>query len=256
MRHFEGLAPAHGGTQWAARPVKWAARLLAAAWVLLALAACDQFRYPRDPNDTLERVLATNRMRVVAVDHVPWVVIDGERAPTGAEPELVEAFARELGAVVDWRRAPAFEAIDALQHGDADLAIGGFTRRAVSAHKHAAATHAYFTDALIVAVEPGFPVPEELDGEAVHADPDLMVNGLIEEKGGVPVPRDTEEVHLVALPHWQAIARGLLPTGITLTRAERVMAVPRGENAWLMRLDAFLREHAHQVDTLLLEHAS
>jgi len=39
--------------------------VLAIVW----LSGCGELSYPRDPNRTLETVLATNRMRVVAVEH-------------------------------------------------------------------------------------------------------------------------------------------------------------------------------------------
>lgn len=223
---------------------------------LLLLAACDDFRYPQDPDGTLDRVLATDRMRVVAIDHVPWVIVDGDAPPEGVEPELVKAFARELGVEVEWRRAPAFEAFEALEKGDVDLVIGGFPETAVTAHGTAAPTYAYFTDALIVASEPGTPVPEELDGERVHVPADLTAAGLVEEKDGIPVSRMSEEIDLVALHQWQLSTRDLVPTGIVLKREKRVMAIPKGENAWLMRLERFLRDNAGRVGALLREHAS
>lgn len=59
-------------------------RLVAPVFGVLGLAACDDFRFPRDPDGTLDRVLTTGRMRVAAVDHVPWVIVDGSGAPRGA----------------------------------------------------------------------------------------------------------------------------------------------------------------------------
>ena len=56
-----------------------------------------------------------------------------------------------------------------------------------------------------------------------------------------------------ALPHWQVSRRGLAPTGIVLARRQHVIAVPKGENAWLMGLEAVLREAAPDVDRLLRE---
>jgi polar amino acid transport system substrate-binding protein len=94
-----------------------------------------------------------------------------------------------------------------------------------------------------------------MDGLKVYAAPDLMADGLIEGKDGVPVSEKTDAVRLVALPHWQLPARGLVPTGIVLHRDEHVMAVPQGENAWVMRLDRFLREHADETGARLREHA-
>jgi cytochrome c oxidase subunit 2 len=64
---------------------------------LLATAACD---LPRDPGGTLERVRG-GTMRVGFVPTHPWVIAtDGE--PGGIEPRLLRAFARELGARIEW----------------------------------------------------------------------------------------------------------------------------------------------------------
>lgn len=230
------------------------ARLLAAGLGALGLAGCDDFRYPRDPNDTLDRVLATDRVRVAAVDHVPWVIVDGNNVPRGAEVDLIEAFARDLGATVEWRRAPAFEALDALERGDVDLAVGGFTNRAVTAHKGASHTYAYFTEALIVASEPGLAIPQRLDGQRVYVAPDLMADSLVRDQDGVPVSEKTASVRLLAVPEWLARARALEPTSIVLRRDEHVIAVPKGENAWVVRLERFLRTHSREIADRLREH--
>jgi hypothetical protein len=87
------------------------ARLVVVFLGLLKFPACDDFRFPRDPDGTLERVLASGRMSVVAVDHVPWVVVERDGSPVGSEVEVVEAFARSVGATIEWRRAAAFKAL-------------------------------------------------------------------------------------------------------------------------------------------------
>lgn len=219
------------------------------------LSGCGEFSYPRDPDHTLQTVLATNRMRVVAVEHPPWVVIGAGGMPTGAEVELVEAFASELGAKIEWREAVAFRALEALEQGDADLAVGGFTREAVEAHAVTGHTYSYFTETLLVAAEPGTLLPRHLSGDKVYAAPELMAEGLIEDEGGTPISQMTENVELVALPDWRLPERDLVITGIELRRNEHVMAIPKGENAWLLRLDHFLRRHEGEVAALLREHA-
>lgn len=231
------------------------ARLIALSLGVLGLWACDGLGYPRDPDGTLRRVLETGRMRVAAIDHVPWVVVEEDGVPRGAEVDLVEGFAHELGVAIEWRRAPAFSALEALERGDLDLAVGGFTKKAVTAQGGAGLTHAYFTEALVVATDPSAPVPRDLDGLKVHVAPNLMANTLVEDEGGVPVPEKTEVVYLTLLPDWQVPARGLVPTDVILNRDEHVMAVPQGENAWIMRLELFLRRHADGTATRLREHA-
>lgn len=221
--------------------------------LLLMLSACDDFRYPQDPENTLDRVTANGTMRAMAVDHDPFVVTDGDRPTGGVEVRLVEAFAEELGVRVEWRTAPTFEALEALDRGDADLAVGGFTETAVTAQGTGAPTYAYFTGRIVVAAKPGRPVPEDLEGEPVFVPPNLMAGGLIETEGGVPVSQNGEDVGLVALHDWQLPATELVPTGIELQENRHVMAIPKGENAWIMRLERFLRRETHQVSALLRE---
>lgn len=231
------------------------ARPLALSLAMLGLAACDDLRYPRDPDETLTRVLSTGRMRVAAADHVPWVVVEEDGKPRGAEAALVESFARELGVAVDWRRAPAFAALEALERGDADLAIGGFTKKALTALGSAGQTFVYVTERIVVAADPGAPAPRALEGQSVQVAPELMANGLVADAGGVPVAEKTEGVRLTALPDWQVQSRSLLPTGIVLHESQHVVAVPRGENAWVMRLERFLRANAADAADRLREHA-
>ena len=78
----------------------------------------------------------------------------------------------------------------------------------------------------------------------MHVAPFLLADGLITQNGGVPVMDRVDEVQFIALPDWQLPARGLVPTGIVLRRTEHVVAVPPGENAWIMRLERFLRARA------------
>lgn len=231
------------------------ARALALSLAMLGLAACDDVGYPRDPDGTLARVLSTGRMRVAAADHVPWVVVEEDGQPKGAEVALVESFARELGVAVDWRRAPAFAALEALERGDADLAIGGFTKKALTALGSAGQTYVYVTERIVVAADPGAPAPRALEGQRVRVAPELMANGLVADTGGVPVEEKTEGVGLTALPDWQLHSQGLLPTNIVLHESEHVVAVPRGENAWVMRLERFLRANAAHAADRLREHA-
>lgn len=221
---------------------------------LLGLAACDD--YPRDPNRTLERVLASDVMQVVVVDHEPWAKAGQGQAPTGAEVKMVQAFAQDLGVEIEWHRAPTIEAMEALERGDADLAIGGFTAAAVEAHPGGAPTYAYFIEKLVVAAEPGAPVPQDIDGERVLVPAELLVESLVEDRGGVPVVDPGEGARLVVLPQWQIPGSGLVPTPVELRREEHVLAVPPGENAWLMRLERFLRDHAGDVGERLREHAT
>ena len=231
-------------------------RLLAATFLLFTglLGGCDDADFPRDPNHTLETVLSADEMVVGAVEHPPWVILDGNAPPAGAEVELVQAFADELGVDVTWRRLSAFDALEGLEQGKLDLAIGGFTRKAVSPHAGAAPTYAYFTEALVIAARPEAAIPREMEGEVVFVPPEVMADKLVREKGAVPMAAMGGGIDLVAVPHWRIGTLGFLPTGTKLRQEKHVMVVPQGENAWLMRLETFLRSEANDMGDRLRNH--
>lgn len=223
--------------------------------VLLAisLAGCD-LDFPRDPEGTLDRVLDTGRMRVALVDNPPWVVVADGADPAGVEVAAIRAFAETLGVDVEWQRTAGFEAFEALANDRFDLAIGGFTRKAVESHAGVSPSVVYFTETLVVAAARAPELPESIEGRDVAVPEELFAEHLVASEGGHPVP-DRGSGDLVLLPHWRIEPRGLVPTGMALRSEERVVAVQQGENRWLMRLEQFLRAHAPEVEADLRETA-
>lgn len=93
-----------------------------AVLVLAALvASCG---IPRDPEDSLTRIRRTGVLRAGFTEHAPWVTLNGSVA--GPEARVVEAFARSLGARVEWTRGAETQLFEALEHFDIDVAVGGF----------------------------------------------------------------------------------------------------------------------------------
>jgi polar amino acid transport system substrate-binding protein len=227
---------------------------LAVLLLLGATLGCDDARFPRDPNGTLDSVLATDQMVVAAVDHPPWVVVGGEGGSQGAEVELVEALAHELGVSIEWRRMPALEALEGLERGEVQLAIGGFERKSVTPVAGAAPSYAYFREAIVVGARPGTATPEDLEARRVYVPPEEPATELVRNHGGIPVAEWSDDVALAAVPHWQLEALGLVPSGIVLQRRDHVVAVPQGENAWLMRIERFLRSETGDIGARLRAH--
>ena len=98
----------------------------AALAVLATLAACSE--WPRDPEGTLERARG-GLLRAGAAEAPPFVVRGPDGRPAGPEPELVEAFARSIGARVDWRWGGSDELLRALQERELDVAAVGLTSK-------------------------------------------------------------------------------------------------------------------------------
>jgi polar amino acid transport system substrate-binding protein len=214
----------------------------AAAVLAIILVGCDDPKFPRDPDGTFEAVLASGIMTVAAVHHPPWVDTEDE-VPSGAEVALIEEFAEELGVTVEWRDVSAFIALDALEQGEVDLAIGGFTQEELEPYAGAAPTYAYFTSKLVLAAPPGADVPTDLEGLSVLVPPSVTASKLVHDEGGLVVEKTGLETRIdaVAIPRWQLEERGLVPTSIGLRQSKHVMAVPQGENAWIMELERYLR---------------
>jgi polar amino acid transport system substrate-binding protein len=94
--------------------------------ILLSIlpAACASL--PRDPENTLQRVQSSGRVRVGLVENPPWVVrTAGE--PAGAEVELVRRFASELGATPEWYWGGEEQHLEALERFELDLVVVGLT---------------------------------------------------------------------------------------------------------------------------------
>lgn len=94
---------------------------------LLTLAACE--RFPADPRGSLDAALERGTLRVGAIEHEPWVRLDGhgpQREVGGAEAELVRGFASRLGVEVEWTTGGAV--LERLERGELDLVVGGLDR--------------------------------------------------------------------------------------------------------------------------------
>ena len=210
----------------------------------LALGAgCD---LPHDPKDTLENVRG-DTVRVGVSESPPWVVRDGG-SPAGVEADLVRRFADDLGAEVEWIWGAPQEHLEALRRFQLDLVIGGLTR-ASPWRRHVAFTAPYFTDTLRIGALPGAPPPADLDGVRVAVEPGSALAATLEERGAVPVPtRDLTAVNIpVAASAWELARWGFVAADADLGHTRHVLAVPPGENGWLVRLERFLRRHATDV---------
>jgi polar amino acid transport system substrate-binding protein len=219
---------------------------LAAALALL-FAACD---IPRDPHDTLSRVRG-DTLRVGVTAAPPWV-IDRDGEPDGVEPELVRRFARELGAEVRWSWGSLAEHMEALEHYDLDVAIGGIEHGSPWGSR-VGFTEPYHTSHVIIAGPPGAPplTRDAIDGVPVTVPAGGPIAALVRDAGAVPNVVDslTHAVGPVSAPDWQLRNLGRDTVGVRLHRSRYVMAVPPGENGFLMALEDAL--HRADIRALL-----
>ena len=224
-------------------------RLLFLVLIVCACAAgCNDL--PRDPKET-SRHTQGGRLRVGLVEHPPWAIrTDGE--PAGAEVELVRRFAAELGATPEWHWGGEQQHMEALEHYQLDLVIGGMTDETPWS-KYVGLTSPYFEERIKVGVPSSIQMPASIKGMQVAVKGGDAVASYLEGKGASPVPLDDlSQANLpVAAPDWQLEQIGLTPTEIELQTQKHVWAAPPGENGFIKRLDNFLYHHSSEVKALL-----
>jgi polar amino acid transport system substrate-binding protein len=236
--------PARAAGVQAARAV-----LVTAALVAVLAAGCG---VPRDPESTLDTVRGgTLRAGITASD--PWTTLEGGR-PGGVEVELVERFAGEMGARVEWVDGSEADLIGALEVRELDLVVGGLTADTPWQAK-AAITRSYATTRVVVAVPASQPPPDDIAGVRVAVEAGTDAAGILEEKTDaipVRVPDVTQvKGSAVAVDEWLLADLDLRDTGVHLSKTKHVMATPLGENAFLVRLERFLIANQADVPALL-----
>ena len=208
------------------------------------LGGCDM---PYDNADTLQDVRG-GTLRAGAVESPPWArVRDG--AVSGVEVALVSRFADEIGAAdVEWTTGSESSLITALDRRELDMVVGGLTASTPWA-AHVGLSIVYLDSAIALGVPPeSGPVAESWAGEQIgYPAGDLEIAALVRERGAIPVPVDGPAGMPVAAPRWQLVAWGLEPREPDLLHRRHVLAVPPGENAFLLRLDRFLADEGPMV---------
>ena len=213
---------------------------------VLVAAACDT---PRDPEGTLERATG-GTIRVGVSANEPWVVV-GAGEPSGVEAELVRLFAEDLRADVEWVDGSVDELAAALHVREIDLLIAGLASTSGTSSE-AALTHPYVTTQVVVGVESGESL-DDVAGVEVAVERGTEAAGVLEKTDAVPVGVDDIGAASapVAVDDFFLDDLGLHDSGLTLIETDHVMAVAHGENAWLVRLERFLLDHAETVERLL-----
>lgn len=110
------------------------------AALLLGLSGCG-LNIPADPRGTLDRI--TDGTLQVGVSHQPpWTDISDADAPAGIEVDLVEEFAADRNATVEWEAGGEEHLMTMLRERQLDMVIGGLTSSSPWS-THAALTTSY-----------------------------------------------------------------------------------------------------------------
>lgn len=216
--------------------------------ILVAIAAgCS---LPRDPEGTLQRV-EQGTMRVGLVENPPSVG-HGGAGPAGLEVRLVQRFAHELGARIQWRRGAEQASLDALKAYELDLVIGGLENDNPR-RQEVGLTRPYFTNRIRVGGRT--PTPDSLKNlEIAVAEGSAWIPQLQREDAlPLRLANPFAGSRPVAAPEWELARNGLAADGPTLIEEKMVMAIPPGENRWLARLERFLSSQRTRIGPMLAQ---
>jgi polar amino acid transport system substrate-binding protein len=185
--------------------------------------------------------------------HEPWAQID-DGEPQGVEVEIVKELAGERGAEIEWVRGNESELMQSAEAFELDLVIGGITEDSPWKDR-VGMTRPYLEVTTRIAVPAGEPLLTELEGDEVAVRPgDAMAEKVLSE-GGVPVPVEElrDEERPIAARDFEIEALGFEPTALELETEKHVMAVPPGENGWLLHVEKFLARNRAEIREKLVE---
>ena len=192
-------------------------------------------------------------MHVGITDSDPWALYSGGEA-SGVEPRILERFASELDATIEWIPGTEEDLMAALEQREVDVVIGGLTSTNPWSAK-VALTHPYLTTSVVVAVPSDGDIPDDIAGMEVAVERGTEAAGILEKTDAEVVYVDdiADANGAVAVDNWLLDELSLEDTGVTLVETDHVMAMPLGENAWLVRLERYLLTHEDDIKALLEE---
>jgi polar amino acid transport system substrate-binding protein len=215
-------------------------RLVACAVVV---ASCSHF--PADPGDTTERV-QRGVMRVGVVPNGAFA----RDAEHGVELDLARAFAQSLGAEARFTIGTESELVRALKERELDLVIGGLVDDDPQLEK-VGVTKPYVRVKSCIGVPAGDDLDPRMTSVAVRiGDP---AAATLESKGVHRLPAISRNDAPVLAPDYRLEAWGLVLTRHCPREEAHVLAVPPGENRFLLRLEHFLDGHRDAHAALVAE---
>jgi polar amino acid transport system substrate-binding protein len=218
----------------------------------LAVATVSCTSLPRDPEQTLARIKHRHTLRVGLTESSPWVVRTVGDEPAGAEPELVRRLAAQLGATPDWHWGSENRHMNALKRFELDLVVAGLDAKTPWS-KEVGVIRPYFEERLVVGVTASQPVPNKLDGLTVSVRRGDPVAAELIDRHAKPlrVPVIDRSATAVAAPDWFLEHIGYTRTNTVLETRRHVMAVPPGENGWIVHIEQFLWAQRNEIKHLL-----
>lgn len=202
-------------------------------WFILLpviLLSCGCRDFPRDSSATLKSV--RNDTLYVGISHNIYF---------GQDTTFINNFAKTLNATVMWTHGDHHYLVGLLENKALDLAIGGFTVN--SPYEKEAALSRPYRIKRFKAGHPQKVAVKNIKGARVLVTNKMMA-AYVQEEGGIPVLAATlSGVLLPAIADEVELKKaGMYVTDKELHKEEYVIAVKKGENAFLMELEKFIHE--------------
>lgn len=193
-------------------------------------------QYPKDMEGSLDAIRG-GTLHVGLIENPPWVMRTGDQ-PGGLEPELLLSIAETLDADVRWHWGAESELLKALGQHQIHIVAGGLVQRP-HLEKEAALTHPYLVSEKRIGFPSGADIPDTLRGLRVGILRKQGLHHFLVDEGAHPtfIARLDDPQLPVASDDWQLAARDLAPGPWVLTQEKHVLALSKGENAWLMEVE-------------------
>jgi polar amino acid transport system substrate-binding protein len=191
-------------------------------------------------------------MRVGVTEHRPWTTTPTGGGGGGIEGALVAEVAKDLGARIEWVRAPESRLLRALELGELDVVIAGLTDESPWKDR-VAFTQPMYTDTIVIGSPERTTPLRDIRNQTVFVLPGDPAAAFVRRRGGVPrpIPDLALAAGLVAAPTWQLASLALKPAGITLYEADHVIAVAPGDDAWLEAVEQSLAKRVRMMPEVL-----
>ncbi|MBP5980525.1 MAG: transporter substrate-binding domain-containing protein [Halomonas sp.] len=199
-------------------------------FLVLVLTGC---RYPVN----IERPMADmqgGELNIGLSENPPWV-INTEQGPAGLEVEIIQALAESMDATINWHWNSEGNLLAALSQYQLDLVIGGLTQDS-NVNALAAPTKAYYKSHYSIGVSNGLSLPSSLKNIEVAVPVVNHIAHALQKKGAIPRPTPDIGTHneVVATPSWWLQAHDYQIDDWEIATDQHVMALPKGENAWML----------------------
>ena len=207
--------------------------------------------FPKDAEKTLHKV-SNGTIRVGFTNAAPWVYPSATGAQ-GIEATIVTSFAQALHAKVEWIEGTEEQLYNALKKREIDILIGGITDK-TPWKEEVGVTKPYIETSLVIgqpASQASINQQPSLEGQWVAVKKGSDEGYYVREKKAKPFyTTQLPAGNMLAVGYdWQVQDWKMHNTGIVLKKEGHVMAVPPGENAFLLALDKYLFEHKAAINS-------